>query len=245
LFQVVNMSRDEVKAHLHGILLKLRSIQDTQARIEEFEKMIQRGEADQENFKDYIKKDLVKEIVQTDVEYHNTICSTCSSVCHRHCGLEEITTAGSNQFKRCAAFSGKDNCSCCQEKCSYTVHYHARKNIELVETTLEKVIDEMKAQYDNAITSTENAMREFNAIESSKKALQHEIEQLLKKIDETCLQIKKLVSGFNFAQELHITVDQLKAERTMLTSLASIALADRAISTMERLIQSYESPKRR
>ena len=84
---------------------------------------------------------------------HSTICSTCTHICHQDCGLSEITTAGDNAFKGCAAFNGAENCRYCPRKCSFTAHFHGKKRIVKTSTTVDTVINDLLKKFKDAENS--------------------------------------------------------------------------------------------
>lgn len=53
--------------------------------------------ADAEKYAKYTQNNTVKEKKIVDAPYHSTLCSTCQTVCHDHCGLTEITAKGTLQ----------------------------------------------------------------------------------------------------------------------------------------------------
>lgn len=50
--------------------------------------------ADVEKYAKYTQIKTVKEKKIVDAPYHSTLCSTCQTVCHNHCRLNEIATPG-------------------------------------------------------------------------------------------------------------------------------------------------------
>lgn len=89
----------------------------------------------------------------------NTICSTCTHICHPDCGLEEITMAGDNAFMACTAFDGTQ-CKNCPEHCSFTTHFHGKKKIVKTARTVESVIDDLLKKFMDAENSEGTDMKQ-------------------------------------------------------------------------------------
>jgi len=111
--------RMRTKAIFHEIKNDLLKLCQALSKVEKAEQDKAAATQKRNQTQDYIKRQTIKQRVLVNDPHHSTICSACTFVCHHHCGLTEITDAGSNAFQRCAAFSGNSNCQRCPKKCSY------------------------------------------------------------------------------------------------------------------------------
>jgi len=163
-----------------------------------------------------------------DASYHSTICQNCNTVCHDQCGLSEINHTDSNHFRGCAAMSG-ENCHVCERKCSHTVHYHARKTMTNDTQTMEEILQDIKDKYDNAVRGQSNVKAKITSVADALKLVDQEIDRQKNELLQYCHEIKKICSGFNLVDELHILIEQLVLDSKSLTSLAAITTANNYI----------------
>jgi hypothetical protein len=237
----VRKSRDELAAALCDMRLQLRQLQDAQTQLDEVEKAMTAAAADKSQFASFTRTKTTKEKKMVNVPYHSTICGTCTVVCHNNCGLNEISQKGSHQFTQCYAFSGKSNCSCCPGRCSYTDHFHDRKQFVEEEKTLEEVIQDIKAKYDHAVQAYGQAASQQGGLAAARQAVEAGISTLVQNVQDACHNIKRHCSNFNLAAELAVTIRQLEAERDLLDNLKAIETAERFIDTIKSMVDALSA----
>ncbi|EGG19047.1 hypothetical protein DFA_02290 [Cavenderia fasciculata] len=230
--------RFKVKETLHQSKMKFQRIQQLESDIAEAQQQLGVHSNDAVKFQNYTKSTIVTRKDQIDVDYHNTICSNCDYVCHSHCGLQEISTKGDNAFKKCTAMAGYDYCTVCPGKCSYTVHYHAKKKIKEVTETLEEEIAGMKVKYQQATQGVASAQTQITSISSIKSLVEVAIKSMINVITKSCQELKKICRGFNIVDELYITLQQMKVESRLLTSHEAREAADTMINAIKLLSKS-------
>ena len=211
----------------------------------DIEAELKRCKQDQERFKDYTKKVVSKKVEFTPTSSHNTLCSTCNVACHAGCGLEEVAHAGDQRFLSCAAFSGNSHCQVCggATRCTHNSHYHARKIPNVVEETLEEVLQDVKENYDKASDGVQQNQLEITKLNDSKQLLENAIAQHTDAILSSCEGIKTICKNFNFAEELQILVDQLEIHRRELTDITARKAASKFIESIKAIIQNMHSSK--
>jgi len=246
-FQAMQLERKKVKAILHDSRLQMNELQKLCDMVDKAETDLKSFEGNAEKFKDYVKEKKVKKTVLVDHPQHSTICSSCTHVCHQNCGLNEIKTMGSHEFKGCYAFSGANNCCQCPEKCSYTVHYHARKTISTETVTMNEILQDIKAKYDEAIHRKGDTKTQMLTLASSKAVVEEAMQDMSKRILDSCASIQNLCKNFNLVEELDITVQQLEIEAGLLTSFAAKEQAKEFIRSIKNLIDklSKETDERK
>jgi GTP-binding protein EngB required for normal cell division len=209
-------ARMRLKQALHAALLDTQQYRQVLASLDQAELLMKQNSADVNAFSNYIRRtqQTVTELV--DASYHSTICSTCNAVCHDGCGLSEISNRGDNAFKGCVAFSGRENCSVGTCRCSYTTHYHGRKTMRTTVKTLETVLTDMKAKYDQAVSGKSSAASMLATLASSRANVEQSQRALGKRMLKECEDIRKICSGFNILDELYVQLDvmRLEASRT-------------------------------
>ena len=237
----VRKSRDELAASLCDMRLQLKQLQDAQTQLDEVEKAMLATKADQSQFAAYTRTKTTSERKMVDVPYHSTICGTCNVVCHDHCRLEEIGQKGSHQFTQCYAFRGASKCNACPGGCSYTDHFHARKQFVDEQKTLEEVIQDIKAKYDLAVSTYSQAASQQGGLASARQAVEAGIAALVDNVQQACRNIKRHCSNFNLAAELAVTIRQLEAERDLLDNLKAIETAEKFIATVKGIVDALSA----
>jgi predicted RNase H-like HicB family nuclease len=161
----VRQSRDQLKAALCDMKLQMVGLQNAQDELDNIERLMKQAAGDKSQFAKFTKTNHITEKKMVDVPYHSTMCGECNHVCHHQCGLDEIAEKGSNQFTSCAAFGGSgNNCRYCPGKCSYTLHFHDRKNIVEETKTVEEVLDDIKQKFDLATQQYDDAGRKLTGV---------------------------------------------------------------------------------
>jgi hypothetical protein len=201
--------------------------------------MIQIGKIQQEQYKAYTCSREVTEYEFVECASLSTICSTCTKVCHDNCGLEKINEAGSNQFKNCYAFCGNDNCRECSH--SFVVHYHANKTVKAITKTLEDVLQDIKDKYDAAVRDTNSARASFSNFTAAKAGVEKAIDDEIVNLRTSCQKIMSIVKGFNLANELYITVQQLKYNFARCNNQKAIERANKTIEAICAIIDGLSA----
>jgi hypothetical protein len=238
-FKTLRQQRDYVKLVLHQVQCKIKQLQDVQTQLEEAEIMIQHGQIHQEQYKDYTRSREVTEYEFVECSTLSTICSTCTKVCHDNCGLEKINEAGSNQFKNCCAFGGADNCRGCSH--GFVVHYHANKTVNAITKTLEDVLQDIKDKYDAAVRDTNLARASFTGFTAAKAGVEKAIDDEIVNLRASCQKIMSIVKGFNLANELYITVQQLKYNFARCSNQRAIERANKTIEAICAIIDGLSA----
>jgi hypothetical protein len=131
-FGALHRHRMAIRATFHQIKNNVSNLQKALDELEQAEIDIQKAKQRGEETKNYTATKMVTTKTLVDDNILRTLCSSCEQACHDPCGLSEISEAGSNAFKNCSAFCGRDNCRVCPKSCSYSTHYHARKKVVVV-----------------------------------------------------------------------------------------------------------------
>jgi hypothetical protein len=245
-FAQMREQRDVVKQALHEGRLKVEELQKVQNDILDIEAQMRRHKDDQNRFKDYTRQRTETRVTMNPTPYHNTLCSTCNTVCHKECGLEEIQVTGDCRFKNCTAFGGGGHCTVCggERRCDHSSHYHARAIPSVSTETLDEILQDIKADYDKATDGIHAAEIDLNKLGDTKKLIESSIAALTQDILLSCNAIKSICKGFNFAEEMVILVDQLEAHRTTLTDPHARQASQSFIDAINGIIQSLHEDQR-
>jgi len=240
-FEKTMRHRQKIKSLLHQVKLKMKSLQDMLENLSVAEQRVRDLDQDQEKFRNYTKTEQVKRIIPQPTPYHNTICSRCDHVCHQYCGLEEMTSTGSNHFLNCEAMNKTNNCTHCPGKCSHTDHYHAKHIFVEEERTVEKVLEDMKAQYDDAVREHQHVSLEIDNYNNSLQSLDQTMQAIVDKLNRTCNKLKLLCTGFNFADELRVTYRQLQMEAKKQRTIVAQQAMKTSLDVLEKLINFHSA----
>lgn len=151
VFSSMRSLRNQIKAELHSARLKMIDLQRLHDELEAARSALGQYVADEKTFAKYTEEKQVTAHTLVDVDYHSTLCFACNSVCHERCSLDMTTLMGNQTFIYCACMHGG---RCTQCGCSYTSHYHAKKKVEMVTSTIKNVLHDIKHKYDSAVQGT-------------------------------------------------------------------------------------------
>jgi hypothetical protein len=237
-FAQMKKQRDVVKSVLHEGRLHVEELQKIENDILDIEALMRRQKDDTERFKDYTSTKQVTKTESVDTNYHSTICSKCNKVCHENCGLEKIASQGDSRFNLCAAFSGNPHCLVCggETRCDHTTHYHDTKILKEVTSTLDHVLEDVKADFDKATSGLAKSTIDSTKLNDAKKLIEVSIKKCTQDILISCQGIQSICKGFNFAEEMHILLQQLEAGRMLLTDPHAKATAQTFIDSIKGII---------
>ena len=240
-FEKMRLLRFDIKQKLNKSKLDIMELLKIQEQVDTADAMSKQYGLSATQFSNYTQTHQVEHVEQVPAPYHSTLCSSCNHVCHNQCGLNEITSKGDNAFKNCMAFSSKDNCTYCPSKCSYTVHFHGHFTYQKTSKSVEKVLEDIKAKHDDAMLGSQKHTKVAADASSARELMKQAIVGLQTNIQTQCQSLLQICSGFNFVDELVITLTQLKAESRVLCTLSARQSMDSFIKFLKRLIASFQS----
>ncbi|KAF2073583.1 hypothetical protein CYY_005100 [Polysphondylium violaceum] len=240
-FSEMKIHRSKIKSTLHKATLDIGNLQKLQDNLAIYEAQLEKHNKDKESFKNFTKKNTVTKKQLVPATYHSTICSTCNHVCHDHCGLTETTEKGANIFIGCYCMGGTQNCQICESKCSFTVHYHDKKTMKDVTTTVEEELKDLKDKYMKSINDAHIANNHINSLSDAKKITDAALNKMTQEIVDSCKKLKKLCSGFNLVDELNITLNQMEMEAKKHTSMDARKSADQMIRVIREIVDKLNS----
>jgi hypothetical protein len=152
-------------------------------------------------------------------------------VCHERCSLTETTNVGERVFRRCIVIVN-GRCTVCTGKCSYNMHYHDRRLIKRVPTTLKGAISSLANKYSQARKDKAACEMKCETVQETKRFIERSLEDQFIKVRDACRRVKNNCHGFNVAEELCIFVNFLKTD---MNSLSSLSVKKKATKFIERL----------
>lgn len=216
--------------------LSLPTLQALEDKLERSQYDLEGALSNQETYKDFCQTSTVEDVQQVNCSYHNTLCQTCQQVCHEHCGLEFEKEAGSDTFRRCACMSGGTECTVCPGRCEAASHFHGTYKIVRCQKTVEKIMEDIKAKYDAASDDLENARSEVGTVKGALDMLRRAQQGKMREIKDLCTDVKRIVTSFNFVDELRSVLDSLEMEKAQMTSNKARDEAEATIQDLRNFI---------
>jgi len=235
-FAAMKSQRNRIRAELNALQLEVNKLQILQDSMEAANSAKDLVSQDKEKYSAFTQQKQIEYEELVDADYHSTICSTCNTVCHDRCGLEFTPDKNSNVFCQCACMSGHNTCQVCKERCGPSSHYHAKKRVKKLVKSVEHVLIEMKAQFEESekkekdltskICNFENDLAQVKALQKGK----------MEEIKKLCLELKEICPDFNLVHELYAVVTALKFNARKLTSMQARVDAEQIIKNIEGII---------
>ena len=237
-FNVMIDRRNKIKHLLHEASVHSCQILEMQDQIQVCEGKVTECGAAQVKFKDFTK--IIEEQRKTiPAEYHSTICSNCTYVCHDGCNLKETTKKGDQIFRCCWALYDRNACRSCPQSCDYTQHYYARVKVVVTKASRIETIQEIKSKYDQATKHKHAAMNEINTVTDTKKLLEGVLLQQIKEIKSEYENLRVICSNFDYSNELLITINQINAKLRTLHSTEAQQQAKRLIDSLTYIYRQF------
>ncbi|KAL0041253.1 hypothetical protein WJX77_010452 [Trebouxia sp. C0004] len=239
-FKAMRKMRDAVKSKMAQALSDFRNMQQRPGAGT-------RAAADAEKYAKYTKEATVEETQIVDAPYHSTLCSTCRTVCHDHCSLQEITTPGAAGFGNCSCFGhGRYNggCGVCTGHCAVSSHYHARKTIKQVTRTVSSVLEDMKRKYRLAAQQALQARNQQSRSKVDMLMIRKAQDSKMAEIKHLCRGVRDICSSFNLVEELNTVLASLTMEAKHMQSVKACADGNSTVKELTDFVDnvSKEEP---
>ncbi|CAG8609535.1 7079_t:CDS:2, partial [Acaulospora colombiana] len=244
-FEKMKTYRDKIKSEIVKVTQDIANIQQIQDSLDAAQKALQKTGDKKNSFSNYTKTETktLKKIV--NASYHSTVCTLHlkdNIICHDNCGLEFKNNSGTNHFKYCACMNSNKICSKCG--CGPLSHFH--DNVKLVEETktINSILEDIKAQYDNASQQYKKYSNDADNYQSSLATLQAAANAKYEFIHKLCHDLSKICSRFNFVDELHANIESMKQDARTLQNTNLRKNAEAEIQRLEKLANDLSSKRR-
>ena len=253
VFGDMRRSRNKIKAKVSEILIEVKHLQNLQSELDSAELAHKGISTDIEEYSNYKQNKQVEYIEMEETEYFNTICMNhTDKVCHENCGLNCKTGVGDSALIRCSCIKHpqllgrigqmvgilKAECHVC--KCAHTAHYHDNKKPVKKIKTVEEILQDVKARYDQNTRKNATIENKINALNVDIQTLQEVLKKKETEIHRWCQKLKEICSQFNFIDELKSVIDTMKANARGLTSMKARSEADNMINNIEKLADELQ-----
>ena len=240
-FVLIKQIRNKIKADLHNIKNNIIQLQQTQEEFEAIKAIIASNNNDATMFNTLIQQKQMEYNRLVNTNGRHTTCGKCNRTCHENCSLETISEKGSQRFISCWAFGSGNNCSQCA--CHYSHHYHSSFKVEQYSTNLQQELTDLQQKYQDKNNQLQIDQDKSNKMLHIQHNIDDAIDQMEKNTINNCKVLKKICSGFNFVNELHIMIEQLEQYGETLTTVGARQTSNRIIVSLKDLCDRLSSNK--
>ncbi|CAG8535757.1 7569_t:CDS:2 [Ambispora leptoticha] len=235
-FENMRDFRNKIKSEIVKVTQDIANIQKVQDALDAAQKALQKTGDQKKSFANYTKTESIKLKKIVRVDYHSTVCTlhlTKDIVCHEGCGLSEVTVSGTDHFLSCYCMGSNQLCKECG--CGPKSHFHDKVKLVEETKTMNKVLEDMKAQYDNANQQHQKYSSDANNYQSSLANLQAAANAKYEYIHKLCLDLSKICSRFNFVDELHANIESMRQDARTIQNINLRKNAEMEIQRLEKL----------
>ncbi|CAB4490857.1 hypothetical protein RhiirA1_524305 [Rhizophagus irregularis] len=214
-FTTMRDLRNKIKSEIATISQTTTNIQQIQDKLEAAYKALQKTGDKRNSFSNYTrtKTITVTNPVKMSNNTKNTVCTThqrSGIICHENCGLEFTGGSGTTTFNSCACMGGDGKCTKCG--CDTYSHFHTDTEMKNETKTINEVLEDIKAQYDMADADHKRISNDANQFQKTFADLQAKADGNYNKIRQLCTDLSKICSRFNFVDELHANIKNMKMD---------------------------------
>ncbi|CAG8669174.1 4190_t:CDS:2, partial [Dentiscutata erythropus] len=243
-FENMKDYRNRIKSEIAKVTQDIANIQQVQDSLEAAQKALQKTGNQKNSYSNYTKTETVTLDKMVDAGYHSTICDNHyknNIICHERCGLEMETRLGTNNLVHCSCMGSNDICTKCN--CGPKSHYHTDKKMVKETKTLNKVLEDMKAQYDMASQQYQKYNTDANNYQSALLKLQAAANAKYELIHKLCKDLSKICSRFNFVDELHANIENMRQDARTIQNTNIRRNAEAEIKRLEKLATDLSSKR--
>ncbi|GBC06346.1 hypothetical protein RclHR1_06780010 [Rhizophagus clarus] len=243
-FQNMKNYRDRIKSEIAKVTQDIANIQKVQDSLDAAQKALQKTGDQKKSFANYTETESIKIKKIVNASYHSTVCALHlkdNIICHNHCGLEFENTSGTNYFSSCSCMGPNGLCSKCG--CGPLSHFHDKVKIVEKTQTINKILEDIKLQYDNAKQQQKKYSKDVNGYQSSLANLQAAANAKYGLIHKLCNDLSKICSRFNFVDELHANIESMKQDSKMIKNNDLRKNAEMEIKKLEKLANDLSSKR--
>ena len=124
-------------------------------------------------------------------------------------------------------------------------HYHDKVKVVETNQTINQVLEDIKAQYDNASRQHQKYSNDASGYQSSLSNLQAAANAKYEHIHKLCFELSKICSRFNFVDELHSNIESMKMDARTIQNINVRKNAEKEIQRLEKLANDLSSKRGR
>ncbi|PKC63514.1 hypothetical protein RhiirA1_537715 [Rhizophagus irregularis] len=234
--------RNKIKSEIVTISQTTTNIQQVQDKLEAAYKALRKTGDQKNSFANYTTTEeiTIKKPIQKDTK--DTLCTTHMRdgiICHENCQLEFNFESGSNNFISCSCMGQDGKCKVCG--CGPSSHYHDSTEMVTETKTIEKVLEDIKAKYDLADQNHKVISNHATRFQESFANLQDQANANYDKILQLCTDLSKICSRFNFVDELHANIENMRMDARNIQSIDIRTKAESDIRNLETFINGLSN----
>lgn len=250
-FKEMAVKRQQIKTELARVMAEFSSLQAVIEAMEAHSARAVGAASDREEYKNFTQQrvERQKQLQDAPDDQHSTMCLACQTMCHQPCGLNEFEgdvddddedrrIARGKYFSNCYCFLHGDHKTCRVCGCDTMSHFHAKKVYVEVEVTVEAVVEELRAKYENAGAQLKDAERGRSTAKGDLALVKRAQSAKLDAIRDLCREVKTICSGFNFVDELQSVVAAMDMSAQQLKNVKARNEANATIATMTAFIEA-------
>ncbi|RGB32830.1 hypothetical protein C1646_743705 [Rhizophagus diaphanus] len=178
----------------------------------------------------------IQEIINTAIDAGSL---TAIIIIASDCQLEFNCEDGSNNFIGCSCMGQDGKCRVCG--CGPSSHYHDNTEMVTETKTIEKVLEDIKAKYDLADENHKRISNHATRFQESFANLQDQADANYDKILQLCTDLSKICSRFNFVDELHANIENMRMDARNIQSIDIRTKAESDIRNLETFINGLSN----
>ncbi|KAF0332780.1 hypothetical protein F8M41_020934, partial [Gigaspora margarita] len=240
-FETIRQYRNKIKSEIAKVTQDITNIQQVQDRLKAAQRALQKTEYQKTAFANYTTTETIKLKKIVPCNFSSTVCTLhlkSNIICHEHCEFEMKSVTG-DHFITCYCMGRGNKCTQCG--CGPRSHYH--ENVKLIEETqtLDKVLEDMKDQYDRANQQNQQHAADVNNFQSNLAKLQDATNAKYEEIHNLCKELNKICSRFNLVDELHANLESMRQDARTIQNINIRKNAEAEIARLEKLANDLSS----
>ncbi|RIB24000.1 hypothetical protein C2G38_2071145 [Gigaspora rosea] len=241
-FENMRDYRNKIKSEIAKVTQDIANIQKVQDNLEAAQKALQKSGDQKNSYANYTKTETITIDKIVNANYRSTVCVLHfkdNIICHEYC--EPKMVSGTDFFVDCACMGTGSICRVCN--CGAKSHYNAMVKFVRETKTINKVLEDMKAQYGIANQQYQKYSTDVNNYQSLLSNLQATANAKYEHIHKLCIDLSKICSRFNFVDELHANIESMRQDARVLKNVHLRRNAEVEIKKLEKLATDLSSKR--
>ena len=239
VFADMRIKRDKLVADKENLIAKQKNLLNIMHQLNIESDRLRNAQSSQSANQHYTEKKYIEQVQIERKSYFSTVCNNRRhrgqlQICHENCGLGYQPTLDLEHFKHCAAANG-DNCRHCQ--CSMSTHYHTYEIPTTKNVTVDEIIQWKKAAFDQATQQIYTSQNQVAQLNQTRSALQSDADACKQGILNAIRELKTMCSHYNFAEEMHVTIEKLRQESKIAQDLNAKSEFNNTADSIENLVK--------
>lgn len=239
VFADMRFKREQLIVDKENLITKQQNLLGIMHQLNIEADRLKNAQSNQAVNQNYTEKKCIEEVKIEKKPYFSTVCNDPKhggklQICHENCGLGYRPTLDFEHFRRCAASDGY-NCRHC--RCSMNTHYHTYEIPTTKKVTIDDIIQSKKAAFDQATQQIATSQNQLAQLNHTRAALQRDADACQQGILNAIRELKKICSHYNFAEEMHVTIEKLRQESKISQDMNAKSVFNNTADAIESLVK--------